>query len=376
MRACISVLKLKSENAVVAVSEKLDGSNICVSTDNFVASRRKLIAQTHVDNLASKRFCNQSLASLNGVLDNAVCLKNLLKNSYFSEPKLDFDVLLYGEWIQEGTASSRVDKFHYHPRKIEAGQMYTFGLGIVFKTILTESQKQIVETQLSALNWWFNFCEKDSKNQTVVQIFLNQSLFAVLNHLKIQTVPFLGEHQFLQAINNEFFVETLVEQKCKGFILTSQNTEILKWKPVCSVTEYTTQVYETLEQFVFAHPYEKTLSAGLKKICFNSTKTAAPAAVPTQILFHHLFYSAKSKFLNLADLLQAQTDKTKRKDIRKKYLTDMTEEMKNDAKESFSSANFEDISKFASDIVWQEWMNIEENMFEDDLDELINNVVF
>ena len=45
---------------------------------------------------------------------------------------MDFNVLIFGEWIQKGTASSSSDKFKYQDRKIECGKLYGFGICLTF----------------------------------------------------------------------------------------------------------------------------------------------------------------------------------------------------------------------------------------------------
>ena len=90
---------LKS-NPTTTVTEKLDGSNLCISSESWVASRRRVILDRPTEEeLKKNKFCGENLSSLSQVFPKLNDLANEVKKKYF--PGLELEILLYGEWIQK-----------------------------------------------------------------------------------------------------------------------------------------------------------------------------------------------------------------------------------------------------------------------------------
>ena len=78
------------QNPISVVSEKLDGSNLSVSSNGVIASRRQiLLVDPKPGDLNRTKFCGEPLTSLESVLDSA---KNMQKQFFqkvsLSEKKL------------------------------------------------------------------------------------------------------------------------------------------------------------------------------------------------------------------------------------------------------------------------------------------------
>jgi hypothetical protein len=369
-----TILKLKSENSIVSLSEQIDGSNLCISTANWVASRKVTIVP---DILAAKNnasFCRYSLFSLKQILPKINGIKKELKK--FFNDSMHFDILLYGEWIQKGTASSIIDQFHYNSRQIKVGHFYAFGLGIEFKQKLTNPEKLHAENVFLKLGLFYQqMTSTCDTSKSVFQFFLNLPLFGIFKQFNIFTVPFLGNYKFLDLINDDFFIEILTQQQCKGLILVAQNTEMLKWKPDSTRNK---TLFETVNNSVF-EPIEKQFSRGLAKVFFNYA-AAAPSnkkTIPKLITIYHIFFSAKSKFPPMTDLLKQEFNVANWKKIKKIYQMCIVDEMEKDVQKIYSGVmdiDITEIENFAKSMILNEWKEMDENMLNFDLsDEEINH---
>ena len=93
--------------------------------------------------------------------------------------KLDFNVLIFGEWIQKGTASSTNDKFKYQDRKIEYGKLYGFGVCLTFPEGLDDFN--LTKFQNALAQKGFSVAVEKEKNST--GNYLVVMLNAELKHL-------------------------------------------------------------------------------------------------------------------------------------------------------------------------------------------------
>ena len=98
----------KKKDPISLVSEKLDGSNLSVSSSGVISSRRKIIlVNPSNDELKNTKFAGEPLTSLQKIMKTCQILaENFQKNLRFN-----FDVTIFGEWLQSGTASTKEDKF-------------------------------------------------------------------------------------------------------------------------------------------------------------------------------------------------------------------------------------------------------------------------
>ena len=75
-----STIEMLQESPISVVSEKLDGSNLSVSSNGVIASRRQiLLVDPKPEDLNRTKFCGEPLTSLESILDSA---KNMKKHFF------------------------------------------------------------------------------------------------------------------------------------------------------------------------------------------------------------------------------------------------------------------------------------------------------
>ena len=98
-----------NKNPIVSVSEKLDGSNICISSNGWIASRRVILVNNFFeDDLSTVKLVGSSLSSLKQFEENIRAIHGELQRCIKIQ---DFQTLLYGEWLQHRTAVSFEDRY-------------------------------------------------------------------------------------------------------------------------------------------------------------------------------------------------------------------------------------------------------------------------
>ena len=169
------------------------------------------------------KFPGEPLISLEGHLK---AVKNIEKQVFHNLlPNLKFNVIMYGEWIQEGTAGSKKDVFNYKQREIFKGNFYGFGFILTFPEETTEEIIKKVQNTLN--NKGFSTAIQNSKKTVVIT--LNGELKHLFNKFKIPTVPILQTLPFVKVF--EKVCSDLLEQKVEGFVITIPSKGIiLKWK--------------------------------------------------------------------------------------------------------------------------------------------------
>ena len=86
-------------------------AKIFSSHTGVIASRRKIIAvNPTLEELNKTKFAGEPLTSLDPLLKTC---QTLTQTHFQNILKFDFDVTIFGEWIQCGTATSKEDKFFY-----------------------------------------------------------------------------------------------------------------------------------------------------------------------------------------------------------------------------------------------------------------------
>ena len=98
-------------NVLCVVAEKLDGSNLSVSSRGVVASRRTvLLNNPDQQQLEKYKFSGVNLGGIRKVMEKSAKLQKIMQEFF---PFLEVEVLIFGELVQRGTASSKEDKFGY-----------------------------------------------------------------------------------------------------------------------------------------------------------------------------------------------------------------------------------------------------------------------
>ena len=92
-------------------------------------------------------------------------------------PSLSFKTVVYGEWIQEGTASDNEDKFDYQNREIEVGHFYAFGVALIMPSGGFSEKVQDLKIMLEKSSFSAAYQEK----QKYFVLLLNAELIHVFN---------------------------------------------------------------------------------------------------------------------------------------------------------------------------------------------------
>lgn len=285
----VEKLKLNPE---VTVSEKLDGSNICISSDGWVASRRQIILEDfdNKEELQKVTFSRIPLTKIELIRDPLRAIHSSLIDTLSC---CHFQTLLYGEWLQSGTATTRNDKYGYKSRLIK-GYPYIFGLAISFKNQLKQREeiKRRIEERLGTI------IEED---ETHFKIGLNEKLHRVLVDNGLSTVPFENKIQFKTALSDQSNIDRLLNRKIEGFVFTSEHS-ILKWKAIES--EDKAFQIKALEEIKNKLKPDIDASIGaLETVCLsnNIAQDITPKKRVTKKLLTSLYKSAETKFPRLED---------------------------------------------------------------------------
>ena len=137
-----------------SVTEKIDGAAICVSSDSWIASKRRVILRyiSHPCIALASEDCRDGFPALSGASLSRpfhLCKKAVLLASKLNRdcPGLELNVrqhyedlfdgekdqiLLYGTLVLSGTSTSPVDLYDYKRRFSGRGQMVVEGVGLVF----------------------------------------------------------------------------------------------------------------------------------------------------------------------------------------------------------------------------------------------------
>ena len=313
-----------SQDHIALVSEKIDGSNLSVSSAGVVASRRKVILTNPSGaDLEKTKFAGESLRSLKPILAN---LKSMLKSVFnpMLQSSQKLEIIVYGEWVQAGTASSKEDKFNYKERMLEPGQLYGFGLGIYFP------HGPISQHDLHNFKYVLKKHRFAVKNTTVqddlITVILNGELKRLFEKFDISVVPVLHTLPFTKIFSK--FADELLQQKVEGYILTIPSRgQIFKWKgceesdprrvesfvdlaSACKITEAIIPLNKVLQESLLYNTHGR-------KRYFDPTLVSA-------------FNSARSKFPRLDDILRNIDDQHARKKIIEGYKFTLADEITKD----------------------------------------------
>ena len=201
-------------NKVWNVTEKLDGSNVCISTQGWISSRKQIISNR--DNPKTV-FQNVPLKNVSLLISKLDTLKDLLQKHFFQGKELE--VLLYGELILQGTGMSKYDLYHYRERKLLPGEIYCFAIGL----ILPEG------TDLPFI--FENGFPHQGEHQLCHIIPMSFNLSKLLQKTNIDHTPLLFSGALSDLVKNEYLVEKIFHRKVEGFILSGAKGEgFIKWK--------------------------------------------------------------------------------------------------------------------------------------------------
>lgn len=216
--------KLKS-NQLCSVTEKLDGCNLSVSSSGWISSRRQILVENvELTDLSKVKFNGQKLTNLKDIWLKVVESQAELQACLST---VNFELIIYGEFIIEGTATTRDERFSYKPREIDPEQLYAFGLGFHFeKGLESEERKQFEEKIKGRFNW--NLFQVNEASSLFIFNY-NSGLNKYFKERLFKVVPYVGDDLLTYVLSNQPLAEKLKNREVEGFVLTGSNF-ILKWK--------------------------------------------------------------------------------------------------------------------------------------------------
>ena len=209
------------------VSEKLDGSNLALSSRGVISSRRTvLLNRPDSYTLLNYKFSGVKLNQVYSLLPNLEQLENRFSSMY---PMLTVQCLVYGELIQQGTATNKEDIYGYKKKGLKAGKLQVFGCGVVFDEKLDDIQISRAKKTLTNLGFNVMVQENLETKQKYLIILFNEKLREMLLSVGITSIVEQKQLSFENAI--EDYTNLLIQNSMEGIVLVF-NQGIFKWKGV------------------------------------------------------------------------------------------------------------------------------------------------
>jgi len=208
------------------VAEKLDGSNVAVTSAGVIASRRNiLLARPTPGDLDKTKFSGVKLHSVADMFPKLKRLKRSLEEQYF--PGLNVEVILYGELVQKGTATSVSDIYQYRVRGYQEGGYYVFGGGVAFGECLTRQQTEEAAEHLKLKGFSVLVEENANSSRCHLVLLMNDTLKGLLMEHDIDCLIHHEQLSLLEILSH--FCQKLTSNCMEG-IVVNFGTEIFKWK--------------------------------------------------------------------------------------------------------------------------------------------------
>ena len=235
------------------VSEKLDGCNMSISTEGYIASRLRIIGKRD----EVKKFQSHSLENVLSLFEAVDELYDHLKLCFFSKHGLK-NVILYGEFMPAGTATSKFDIYNYVERGYNPTHFYAFGIGLQFEAITESVQKDVERIFRQA------FLQSSTKQEAFYIVPIDWFLTGLFYKLHIDCVRLHSVQTLQNVLTRSDLINPLLERELEGYILTNLNGKgLLKLKKAPAKSSVMDQHLEKLE-----HIYAPAL-ATLRKL-YNS----------------------------------------------------------------------------------------------------------
>jgi len=223
------VIEAIVEDSYCFVSEKLDGSNMCVSSKGYIASRNCIIAREG-DKLEEKQFQKQSLKKIEPIFEKARALNNLLSEKLNTEPE-NLETIVYGEFLVEGTASSKFDHYEYKENGLEVGKLYAFGIGLIFDDMLSSTlmglrvKKLFGQKRIQRI-----FVDENSPKRYFI-VPLDNLVKHFLSLSGIDELPSNFGSKLSKVLNKDSrVIKNLKERRAEGYIINIGGSKIVKLK--------------------------------------------------------------------------------------------------------------------------------------------------
>ncbi len=285
-------------DAPADVSEKLDGSNISLSSRGLICSRRLVLFNRpgSRSELASRRFSGITLEGLWSPLMAMPGVESALRMKVF--PDRDLVVTVYGELVQEGTATGKKDKFGYGARGFKVGHIYAFGLAVHLQQ--GDEDKDEVERAKETLEKE-GFCVSVTKveGRHAVYLHLDTALEAMLRQCGISAVRSKRVERLADVFAMYAGHLGKEEATVEGVVINLRGKgKALKWKGLEESynQERVQQLKQTLQTLTAVHP---SAALAIASVAEASPRFRAERDLGGLLLDAYL--SARSKFPTVAD---------------------------------------------------------------------------
>ena len=214
------------------VSEKYHGCNSCITSNGFFCSRNKVAFESKQKEQEDKLL--KSKLNIHGLppthiwplFDKVKYLKEQLKPWL---PKKEVEVLLFGEFIVEGTATCPHDIYNYQlSSRARPGHFYAFGLGFLvadycqgdFDTFEEMFGQKVV-----------SYISQDENKEPYFICPMNDMLRDyITDECDIPSIPILYKDSLKNILKNKDLIENLENRDCEGFIFHNSDSLLFKWK--------------------------------------------------------------------------------------------------------------------------------------------------
>ncbi len=242
-----------SENKVWNLSEKLDGCNVCVSTNGWLASRNKIIDDCRNKSISRRIWNNAPLKHVPEVYRQALILKSVLARLFPQVATLH--VMLYGELVLPGVSTSHFDVYNYARRNFEPGQIWVFAIGLVLPT----------DTRLPFFLKHGIKTESELGMEHVV-IPINKCVSNLLDELDIMHIHPVTSDRLANLLTNGEMIDILMERKKEGLVLSGNNGEgFIKWK-YNNANVLKEQLSQSAQQLIDSQPLGSETRRGAENI--------------------------------------------------------------------------------------------------------------
>jgi hypothetical protein len=188
-----------------------------------------LVCNSNQNKLNNTKFSGEYLSTLEQPLKAAKDMAKHIFAPMFPFLKHPPIVTIFGEWIQDGTATSKDDKFEYQKRSIKKGHFYGFGVSLTFDDQQNELTPMELKKVTSVLKYQGFAPILHQDDAQAVMLMLNCPIIQVFNRFKILTVPVLQTLPFVKVFDK--MALDLLEQKVEGFVINIPSEGVvLKWK--------------------------------------------------------------------------------------------------------------------------------------------------
>jgi len=283
-----------SKNIVGYVSEKFDGSNLAVTSNGVISSRRNILLKDPSEEELNKfKFSGVTLSKLVGIFDKVLHLKSRFQEIF---PFLEIEVILYGELIQKGTATCKEDKFNYRSRGIDQGEFHIFGGGVAFEEKLDSSQIKTALNHLRGKEFSVIDNRNDITDRSHLVILMNDHFAKVVKELDLGKVIDHKRMTLMQIVDS--FKDQMLKNELEG-IVVNFGDEILKWKGLDeSYPDIFMQEINALQHKILPNVFDAFLEVAHKA---RQERDSMQKDKATEVLLEKAYKSAMSKMRSLEE---------------------------------------------------------------------------